>query len=680
MKPILTLALALTTAVLTAQPHPDNTAWMQYIEELAASDERDENDAEQLFDELSHLSNHPFNLHAVAKKDLERLPFLSDIQIENLLHYLHKYSPLVDIYELKNVETLDMQTIARLLPFVCIGNSAESPDPRRNNIFRRGKREIMIRSDYTLQQKAGYRIAAPEEIAAHPNKHYLGEPYYLSLRYGFNAQDIQWGFAAEKDAGEPFWNSRHKGFDHYAFNVNLKNRGMLDNLHIGDYRLSFGQGLVMNTNFSPGKMALITRAGQASEGIKRHASTNETGFFRGIAAVLKFNHLQLALFYSHRKRDANADSAVIRSFKTDGYHRIPSDVDKRGTVAVNMGGARVSRENESLKLGLTVVYYTFGGKRFNPDPKPYLLFRMREKNHFNAGADYGFKTKRLSFTGETAVDAAGKWATVNNLALNPAAAVGLTFSYRNYARDYNAFYAKAFSEASGVGNETGFYAGVKLQPFSSWELSAYVDCFRFPWLRYGVDAPSSGVDGLAQIAYQPRENLQLQLRYKYREKEKNAVDENDNRRHVSPYRQQRGQFRIDYFSDAWALKMQADYHFYADGSPSETGWALTQTVGFAPDPSAFRIDGGASYFHTDGWNSRINIYEKHVLYAFYYPVLYGAGLRFHALVKWKIAASLTVYFKAAHTRYFDRDVISSGLEEIRGRDKTDVCCLLRCVF
>lgn len=680
MKTVFIIILLFIVSELNAQINSGNTEWMHYLEELAASEESGTNDMEQLFDELSYLSDHPFNLHTITKKDLERLPFLTDIQIENLLYYIYKYSPLVDIYELKNVEALDLQTITYLLPFVYVGDAIQTTDFQWKNIFRYGKQEVMIRSDYTFQEKAGYQNATPEEIAAKPNMRYLGEPYYLSLRYGFNYKDVQWGFAGEKDAGEAFWNRRHKGFDHYAFNFNLKNRGILENLHIGDYRLSFGQGLVMNTNFSTGKTSFITGINQTNEAIKRHASPNETDFFRGLAGALKFNSLQIGLFYSRRKQDANADSAFIYTFKTDGYNRIPNDVSKRRTATVDMGGSHIRWRNESLNLGLTFVYYAFGGKQLSPDPKPYNLFYLRGKSHFNTGMNYSFRAKRFSFKGETALDADGKWATVGNILLNPAASVDLIFSYRNYARDYNAFYAKAFSESSGVRNETGFYTGVKFHPFHQWELSAYADYFRFPWLRYGVNSSSSGVDDLIQIAYRPGENLQMQLRYRYKEKEKNVIGENGNNTFILPYRQQRWQFRLDYHHKNWEMKTQADYSLYTADLQSQPGWSLTQTFGFSRDKSKFRIDGSAGYFRTNDWNTRIGIYEKNILYAFSYPSFYGEGLRLYAVVKWKIAPSLTVYLKLANTRYFDRDAIGSDLEEIRGRDKTDAYCLLKYEF
>jgi hypothetical protein len=668
---------------LHAQINPDNSEWMTYLEELAESEDSKTADLEQLFEDLSYLSEHPFNLQTVTKKDLERLPFLTAIQIENLLYYIYKFGPLVDIYELKNVEDIDLRTITYLLPFVYVGETDNNkPAFRLKDLLRHPKQELILRSDYTFQEKAGYKKVTEEEREKHSNKYYLGEPFYLSFRYNYQYRDwIQWGISAEKDAGEALWNRHHKGFDYYAFNLNIKNRGVLESLHLGDYRLSFGQGLVMNNQFSMGKTSFVGSINQNNTGIKRHTSSNENGFFQGVAGALKFNDWQINLFYSHRNHDANADSSYIYTFKTDGYNRLPSDLRKRRMAQVDMGGSHIRWRNESLTLGLTVVYYSFGGKGYNPEPKPYNLFYLRAKNHFNSGFNYAYSLKKLSFQGETAVDANGKWATVNNLLLNPASSVDLIFSYRNFARDYNAFYGKAFSESSVVQNEKGYYFGLKFHPFSKWELATYVDYFQFPWLKYGINSPSSGTDGLLQLTYNCNAVLRMNLRYKYKEKYKNSTAESGKETAVSPYKQHKWRYQLDYRNPSgFGMKTQADYNLYVFDSDRSSGWSFTQNFSMARDKSRFQVDGALAYFHASDWNTRINIYEKNILYAFAFPNYYGEGVRIYSVIKWKIAKPLTIYFKLATTHYFDRKTIGSDTEEISGKDKTDIYTLLKYNF
>jgi len=662
-----------------AQIASNNTEWMQYLEELADSEESTPDDIAQLFDELSYISEHPFNLQTVTKQELERLPFLTDIQIENLLYYIYKYGPLVDCYELKNVEGLDFQTITYLLPFVYVGEANIDFKAKAGKQFI--KQELLLRSDYTFQRKAGYEKVSDEERAANPNKYYLGEPYYLSFRYGLQYKDIQFGIIGEKDAGEAFWNKRHKGFDYYAFNLNIKNKGILEDFHPGDYRLTFGQGLVMNTNFFMGKTSDVGNISLKSRGITRHVSTNEYGYFRGVAGMLHYKNTQLYLFYSHRKYDANADSSFIYTFKTDGYHRIPSDMQKKETAPVDMGGAHVQWRNESFRIGFTAVYYAFGGKELNPAPQSYNLFYLRGKNHFNSGLNYEYHNRNISFQGETAIDGSGKWATINNLLIKPASTIDWLVSYRNYARDYNAFFSKAFGESSAVQNETGFYTGIRFYPFRKWELSAYIDYFRFPWMKFGINSPSSGTDGLIQLATKHNSKIQMSLRYKYKEKYQNQIQEDARETEINPYQQERWRYQFNYGNEkGFGLKTQVDYNGYASAQNSTAGWSLTQTVSFTKTPTKFSFDGALAYFHAGDWNNRISIYEKNILYAFSFPNYYGEGFRFYTVLKWKITPALTVYCKLASTHYFDRDIIGSGLEAIQGKDKTDISGLVRYRF
>jgi hypothetical protein len=68
------------------------------------------------------------------------------------------------------------------------------------------------------------------------------------------------------------------------------------------------------------------------------------------------------------------------------------------------------------------------------------------------------------------------------------------------------------------------------------------------------------------------------------------------------------------------------------------------------------------------------------LYAFSVPSFYGEGLRACLTIKWACTKNLSFYAKGAWTHYFDREVISSGTEEIEGKEKTDIYCLVRWKF
>lgn len=304
--------------------------WMEYVEELATETE-DAERIETLYSDLSYLTEHPFELNSVSREQLKRLPFLSDRQIEGLLSYRQRYGNMVSIYELKNIEELDFQTISLLLPFVYVGDI--TVDKRLftvKNLLKYGSNELQIRYNQCFQQKEGYATQTDSILERYPNRKYLGEPFYTSLRYSYAFDDrLQAGFVGEKDAGEPFWNQRHKGYDFYSAHVFIKDINWLKSLAIGDYKMSFGQGLVISNDFSPSRTAVVAQAERRTNGFRRHFSTNEQDFFRGVAATVTIKNLDISAFYSYRKMDAGVDSVTFTSLKTDGLHRLERDWEKR---------------------------------------------------------------------------------------------------------------------------------------------------------------------------------------------------------------------------------------------------------------------------------------------------------------------------------------------------------------
>jgi len=69
------------------------------------------------------LSYNPLNLNKATKEELDKLPFLTDIQVENILFYIYRFGNFQTVYELQLVDGLDMTDIRRMLPFIYVGDS-----------------------------------------------------------------------------------------------------------------------------------------------------------------------------------------------------------------------------------------------------------------------------------------------------------------------------------------------------------------------------------------------------------------------------------------------------------------------------------------------------------------------------------------------------------------------------
>lgn len=53
---------------------------------------------------------------------------------------------------------------------------------------------------------------------------------------------------------------------------------MVESLALGDYKISFGQGLIVSNDFTPGRSAQVVQAERRSNGFRKHFSTNENDF------------------------------------------------------------------------------------------------------------------------------------------------------------------------------------------------------------------------------------------------------------------------------------------------------------------------------------------------------------------------------------------------------------------
>lgn len=273
----------------------------------------DEPNWENELEELSVRLQEPINLNSATREQLEQFPFLSDIQIEHILAYIYLHGQMKTLYELQLIEDMDRRTIQYLLPFVCV-EAINNTAPFRwismlKNVAKYGKYEVLTRMDIPFYERKGYEHT------------YLGPSVYNSVKYAFRYRDqLYAGIVAEKDAGEPFGALHNRaGYDYYSFYLLLQNCGRLKTLAVGNYRLSFGQGLVVSTDYLMGKTVYASSFNTRGGGIRKHSSSDEYNYFRGTAAAISLNkQWTVSGFYSHRSLDGViADGEITSIYKTE---------------------------------------------------------------------------------------------------------------------------------------------------------------------------------------------------------------------------------------------------------------------------------------------------------------------------------------------------------------------------
>ena len=151
------LSMLLMTPVLEAQ-NTSVSLWEENIEQLSMDEE--EKNWEDELEELSNRLQEPVNINVTTKRELEQFPFLSDIQIENILAYVYIHGQMQTIYELQLVEEVDKHTIDLLLPFVCVHPVPEKIGfPRLKSLLKYGKQEVLTRLDVPFYTRKDMGIA-----------------------------------------------------------------------------------------------------------------------------------------------------------------------------------------------------------------------------------------------------------------------------------------------------------------------------------------------------------------------------------------------------------------------------------------------------------------------------------------------------------------------------------------
>ena len=657
--------------------NPSENLMEEVLEDLSVNNGTDNSvnslNWENELEELSNRLQEPVNLNSATREQLEQFPFLSDIQIEHLLAYIYIHGQMETIYELQLVEELDRQTIQYLLPFVCIKAINNEPAFRWKTMLkdagRYGKNEVLTRLDIPFYKRKGYEHT------------YLGPSVYNSVKYTFRYRDqLYAGGVAEKDAGEPFAALHNRyGYDYYSFYLLLQNCGRLKSLAVGNYRLSFGQGLVMSTDYLMGKTIYASSFNNRSTGIKKHSSTDEYNYFRGVATTVALTkRLSVSAFYSHRNMDGVVTDGEITSVYKTGLHRSRKEADKKNLLTSQLTGGNVSYQQNHIRLGITGVYYVFN-RPYEPELTGYSKYNIHGNHFYNLGIDYAYRWRRFSFQGETAIGKQG-WASLNRLQYSPVQDIQFMLIHRFYSYDYWAMYAHSFGEGSTVQNEQGYYVGLETTPFSHWRFFVSFDLFSFPWKKYRINKPSRGTDGLIQATFTPRTNLSMYLKYRYKQKERDLTGSKGTL--TLPIFHHQLRYRLNYsLNDVFSSRTTLDYnHFHSQDRAATKGYQVTQMISSQLPWTRLFADVQGSYFCTDDYDSRVYVSEKGLLYTFYTPSFQGRGFRCAVRLRYELNKHWLFITKFGETIYLNRNEIGSGNDLIYGNKKADIQMQLRIKF
>ncbi len=619
----------------------------RYMEELENVDDETFVDVEQMTDEISELLAHGIELNSANESSLKKLPMLGQNAIDGILRHRELYSRFYSVYELKYCDGISESELDFLKHYAYVG---DNDSIKRDDSFNQIHATITSFAGRIFPDKSGYKSDAKTP--------YLGNPWqtYLKMKVNVGTKAFM-NFSMEEDAGERFFSTNDGISDYKSASIELRDIKWFDKIVVGDYHASFGQGLAIG-GYNLGKSSCIDGDMLSYEGITRHSSTSEYGYYRGGGVMVSpTNKLQVSLFGSHQKLDATlSDSSTINSLKTDGYHRTKAELEKRRNVERNMFGGNIKWKQKKWSIGATGLYYKYD-HILTPNSQPYNILRTRNRaDNYDMSVDYKLKIKNIQLTGEFGKSAEKGWATVNHARIHANSRMSFSLVQRHYTPEYNADFSNAFGENSRNQNESGVYLGVDFLPYSHIHLRGYIDVYRFDWLRYQVGEPSIGSDCIAVMDIGLGLNKKLTVKYR-----KHTKSQSDSDKHV--FEKEMHTWRLAYKDDSRTIFnhktiMQANKLF-------GWGYVIAQDFSLSRRNKRANISIRYAYFHAPDYQNRISLSEKDVTGYFSMPVFYGEGHHIGVTAQWKISPRIQVYGKYSGLIYIDgREQIGSQTNEI----------------
>jgi hypothetical protein len=601
---------------------------------------------------------------------------LTDYQYYQLQLYIDNYGELVSLYELYAIEGFSRNDVDRIIPHLIL-SPVKKERRSAKEFMKLTKHRFVLRYDQVLEKQAGY--------LENTNNKYLGTPMRLLFRYQANHPFFSIGISGEKDAGEEFFKGRQKrGFDFYAFHICIKEIGIVKKIVLGDYRLNYGQGLVLGSGFGTGKGSGAAQIRKFSTGISAVTPLNESQFFRGGAIELGNATYKGALFYGYKFHDGSLDSIdnkeiFTNSLTVNGYHRTEKEILKRHSLFSRNYGFNFQLNKRLFRIGIT-AFKTDYSKPVSHSQALYKKYDFKGMSSYNLGIDHQIILAKSILFGEIAMSKGFNLAILEGLITEVDPRCKLAILLRYYDKKYIAFESAAFGRTKPNKNELGLYLASDIILGRKTELTAYCDIYHNPWLKYQIDFPSFGYEVGLKTTSSISKNSKIIFRYQFKKNEKNYGSDYYNIIRTNHKHQFRAAITSIIFNII-TLKTEVDYILTTNtiNSSIGNGLLLIQDIDLEISKIGIKIKGRFALFDTDSYEERIYAYEKDLLFTFSSNAYFGKGCRGYLIFQYDYQF-FKLQIRFSQTFYANRKTIGSGLNEIVGSRKSDLKALLYFTF
>jgi hypothetical protein len=664
---------------LAQNPSTDGNVIVSEVVEEALSANDEEIDPTIIAEDMYHFLDHPLNLNSATAEDLRQLHLLTGFQIYSLLNYIHEQGELLSVYELLLVYGFDRQVISQLLPFIILSPrvAISSDSTSQKHHFRQ---TILLRTGLDGNKKAGFVTDSTG------TRDFQGKNRALLVRYEASLSLFTFGFTSEQDPGESF-TPRGKKFcpDFNSAFIEYKGSGPVKKLILGDYKASWGQGLVMG-GYGTRKGSQVLLSPQTA-GLRKYSSAGENDFFRGAATSLGWRNVNLDLFVSNLKIDASLQSytsesdsfSYFSSPDASGLHRSLSELEKKDAVVCNSFGGHAQLSTNNSTWGISYLQQQYSHLWIRNSTAYSQEIFPAGTNFRNLGSDFKVSLGKIALFGEIAADTKLHTAVFGGILAELHPLVRLSMVYRNYQPGYLGIRSSGFGESQGTKNEEGFYIGLQVYPWKNLKVDIYADNYSFPFLRYTSTNPYSGNDYLLNLSFYPKREFMVNIRFRY--------EKNQNRSSTSTTgvdrmeKAQKGSYRLEMnyeLNEKVKLKSRFEFSYFQSGQQKTTiGFYSGHDIGLMSPSQKYKLWFRYAIYDIPEWENRIYAYENDVLYSFSVPAFNSKGTRFIIMAKTDIFQGLELSIRYALSQFQGMRTWGSGNDRVSSGDDPFLTVQLR---
>lgn len=637
------------------------SSWEEFLEHYA----EDENLSQDELEHLNILHQQPLNLNVADKEALLQLPFLTEQQVDSLIAYREMKRQFLTLGELQFISGWDTSTRRFTSLFTYIGDTIRTPLSLFQKLTK-GNHLIETRMDIPTYKREGERRESGG---------YLGNGIKNVMRYRYAYKNnVTYGITLEKDAGEPFASQGNNPYDYFSFYGSYNTENKKHKLFFGDYTLHFGEGLLLGKSPFAGQLSLLQPPSRNTLRIRSHTGTNEYNFFRGLAYSYMHRKMRLTAFASYRTLDAKIEHNRASTLYTDGAHRTYAELKRKNALGNATLGVLLERSFPTLRMGVA-GYFSSYDKTIAPLPRPYNRYALKGDVAAGTALTYASQSASpLSLSGELAADRRFHLAFSHRFHYKVTDDLQLSAQIRWFSKRFVAPWAEIVRFSSRVCNERGALLGVTWNGIKGININTYLDVHQFPSSTYRAEKPSHGMKFYLQSSKNFSNQSTALFRYTYRLWQQNVSGQ----KKLLEYR---GKHRLRF--QYTLTRPRINFTSLLEGSITH---AQTKNTSFGIIAALrakylcctnWSVSLFSALFSTDDYASAVYAYEPLLPGMYTFGALYYKGFRGVVQTQYTWNNCYTLGLRYGITHYFNKNTISSGLQEIRSSSKGDINLYLR---